>query len=177
MAISIKTVGRSILESMLFLAVIAFGSVVFSKLKVIAQGFELSPFVYLPFMAVAASSVVALVFPKPTYWRAFFKFLLGALLTFGIFAVLMAILGSTVFTAILDALWNLGGVIWDWSSVDNVVLGFFAVLFYIFFAVLVFGMLLAGLFAITNFLVLLGINVFLDRNKATTEPVRSQDDL
>jgi len=107
--------------------------------------------------------LVALVFPKPTYWRAFFKFLLGAFLTMAIFGILLAIMGPILFSWILELLWGTGGYIWDWAAGNGVAWGVAAVMMYIFFTIFIIGLVLSGLFALTNLVVVTGMNVVIDK--------------
>lgn len=174
MAISVKTIGRSILESMLFLALFSFGTTILSKLNLFSTGNEAAAiWITMPVLSAFASFVVAFVFPKPTYWRAFLKFFLGALLTVAIFSILLAIIGPTMLSWVLELLWGTGGMIWDWASGNGVAAGVSAVIMYIFFTIFVFGLLFAGLFALTNLMVITGINVFIDKKKEAQDTNRA----
>ncbi|MBK9451912.1 MAG: hypothetical protein IPN95_21345 [Bacteroidetes bacterium] len=163
MAISVKTVGRSVLESMLFLAFLSMGITILSKIEPEGSQSDSWYWITIPVLCTVASLLVALVFPKPTYWRAFFKFLLGAFLTMAIFGIILAIVGPILFSWILELLWGTGGYIWDWASGNGVAAGVGAVMMYIFFTIFVFGLVLSGLFALTNMLVVIGVNMFIER--------------
>jgi hypothetical protein len=163
MAISVKTVGRSVLESMLFLAFLSMGITILSNVAPEGSQSDAWYWVAIPALCTVASLLVALVFPKPTYWRAFFKFVLGAFLTLAIFGILLAIAGPILFSWILELLWGTGGYIWDWASGNGVAAGVAAVMMYIFFTIFVFGLVLSGLFALTNMVVVLGVNMFIDK--------------
>jgi hypothetical protein len=163
MAVSAKSVVRSILESMLFLGVLGTGVTIMSMVMRTAHQEHVSLYVAYPLLCSVSSLVVALAFPKPTYWRAFWKLFAGGLLTFVIVGVLAIVLGPKVFTLLLDILWSLGGHVWDWSSADSIVLGIFAVLFYIMLTILLMGLIMSIVFAITNFIVLLVMNMVMDR--------------
>ncbi len=177
MAVSMKTIGRSILESMLFLAVLG-ASITFINAFPSLRDFAGMPtLVYIPVLSAGASLVVAFAFPKPTFWTAFLKLFTGGLLTFGIFAGLSIVAGPTVFTIVLDWLWSAGASVWDWSSVQGIMAGIVAVIFYIMITLVIVGIIFAGLFALTNLLVLLVMNIFVDRRQETLDArAASQDD-
>lgn len=166
MAIQLKTVGRSVLESMLFLAVLGTSYGLFNVLPFFNFEEGSSVMVAIPFMTMAASAVVAAAFPKPSFKRAFLKYFLGGLLTFGIFSLMTIALGPVIFTLVLDWLWDTGANVWNWSSPSGIVAGIFAVFAYIMLTIVLVGMVFAGLFALTNFLVLLAINVITERKRA-----------
>lgn len=166
MAISVKTIGRSVLESMLFLAFLSLGITIVSNVTSNASDNGGVFWVSMPILSSVASLLVAAVFPKPTFWRAFLKFLCGAFLTMAIFGILIAIVGPVLFSWILELLWGTGGYIWDWASGNGVAAGVAAVIMYIFFTIFVFGLVLSGLFALTNLMVMTGINMFVDKRNA-----------
>jgi hypothetical protein len=148
---------------MLFLAFLSMGITIESNVAPEGSQSDAWYWVAIPALCTVASLLVALVFPKPTYWRAFFKFVLGAFLTLAIFGILLAIAGPILFSWILELLWGTGGYIWDWASGNGVAAGVAAVMMYIFFTIFVFGLVLSGLFALTNMVVVLGVNMFIDK--------------
>ena len=165
MAVSMKTVGRSILESMLFLAVLGASITVIDAFPSIRNFAGMPIIVYIPVLSAFASLIVAFAFPKPTFWTAFLKLFTGGLLTFAIFAGLTVVAGPTVFTIVLDALWSAGASVWDWSSAQGIVAGIISVIFYIMITLVIVGIIFAGLFALTNVLVLLVMNIFVARRQ------------
>lgn len=177
MGVSIKTVGRSVLESMLFLAMLGVGITLMNQIPFLRDGGGIPSGVFLVVLSGMASFVVAAVFPKPTYWRSFLKLFLGALLTIGIFALLTLLIGPAIFTLVLDFLWSIGVAVWDWSSVDSFITGFIMLFFYIMVTIFVVGIIMAGLFAVTNFLVLLMMNAYVDRKPAGQDQPNSQNPL
>jgi hypothetical protein len=70
-------------------------------------------------------------------------------------------------------LWGTGGYIWDWAAGNGVAWGVAAVMMYIFFTIFVIGLVLSGLFALTNLLVMTGINMFIDKKKITEDTDRA----
>jgi cbb3-type cytochrome oxidase subunit 3 len=155
-----KTVGRSILESMLFLAVLGSAITFVNSIPALRDFAGMPTLVYIPVLSAGASLVVAFAFPKPTFWSAFLKLFTGGLLTFAIFAGLSVVLGPAVFTVVLDWLWSAGAAVWDWSSVQGIAAGIISVIMYIMFTLIIVGIIFAGLFALTNFFVLLVMNMF-----------------
>jgi hypothetical protein len=172
MAVNAKNVVRSILESMLFLAVLGSSISILSMFMRTAHQEHISVYIAYPLLCSVSSLVVAMAFPKPTYWRAFWKLFAGGLLTFAIVGVLAIVIGPKIFTLLLDVLWSAGGYVWDWSSADSIILGIFAVLFYILLTILIMGLIMSALFALTNFFVLLGMNMVVERRQQA-QPVQN----
>lgn len=165
MAVTLKKVGKSLLESLLFLVVLGVGTSFLSMVPSIRNTMDIPPIVYIPLMTAGASAVVALAFPRPNFLQAFLKLFIGGIFTFLIFAILVAILGPVVFESVLNFFWNSGVAIWDWSSADGIIGGIVAVFAYIMVAILVVAGIFTGIFAITHMLVLLVMNLFLRRNE------------
>jgi hypothetical protein len=165
MAVTIRKVGKSLLESLLFLVVLGVGTSFLSMFPALRDKMDIPPVVYLPLLTAGASAVVALAFPKPSFLQAFLKLFIGGIFTFLIFGILVSILGMVVFDAVLDFFWKSGVAIWDWSSADGVIGGIVAVFFYIMMALLVVAGIFTVIFALTHMLVLLVMNLFLRRNE------------
>ncbi len=169
MAFPLRKIGHSLLESLLFLAVLGAASAFFGFFPGIKETFDIPPYVYVPVFTAAASGVVALAFPKPTFLQAFLKLFIGGIFTFLIFVVLVAVLGTAVFDSILALFWNNGAAVWSWSSGGSIVAAVFAIIMYIFFALFIVGLIFAGLFALTHILVLMVMNLFIKRNEGDEE--------
>lgn len=163
MGVSAKTVGRSILESMFFLAVMSGLILLFYEVPSFKK-LGLSALAFFPIVCAITSAIVGYTFPKPSFKLAFLKLVIGGHITLLIFVGLTLILGPTVFTAVLDFLWDGGSYAWNHGAVEGVIAGIFAVIFYGILTVILVGMIFAGLFALTNFLVLLAMNAYVDRN-------------
>ncbi len=167
MGVSVKTIGRSILESMFFLAVLSGVLMVLDSVPILKK-LGIPPLAYFPIVCGISSAIVGYTFPKPTFKMAFWKLFIGGLITFLIFLGLTLALGAAVFTAILDGLWSGGGFVWDRAAGEGIVGGIVAIIFYIVVTIVLVGIFFAGLFALTNFLVLLVMNSYVERNAPAT---------
>ena len=148
---------------MFFLAVIAGLLMVMDSISGLKQ-LGLSKWLYFPILCAIASAIVAYAFPKPSFKVAFLKLFAGGLITFLIFLGLTLTLGAAVFAAVLDTLWSGGGLAWSRASGEGVVAGIIAVFVYAMITIVIVGILFACIFALTNFVVLLVMNAYVDRN-------------
>ena len=112
---------------------------------------------------------LAFPFPKPNFIQAFLKLFVGGLLTFFIFVVLVAVLGTTVFDVVLSFFWDSGAAVWSWTSPTSIVAAIFSIIAYIFLALVLVGLFFAGLFALTHVLVLMVMNLFIKRNEEDSD--------
>jgi hypothetical protein len=166
MALPIRKIGHSLLESLLYLAVLGASSAFLGFFPAITKRIDIPPYVYLPVMTAMASAVVAFAFPKPNFIQAFLKLFIGGIFTFLIFLVLLLSLGPIVFEVILGFFWDAGAAVWDWTSATSIVAAIFSLLIYIFITLVIVGLVFAGLFAITHVIVLMVMNLFIKRNIA-----------
>jgi hypothetical protein len=165
MAISMKVIGRSVVESMVFLATLSMASsfifIFFDK----NGDTGLPIYAGLPVAVALASAASALLFPKPTFWKAFAKIFGGGLLTFAIFAAIALTFGPPVVMLMFNFIWEFGVGIFDWSTFDHIIAGIFGMIIYFFFVFLVISIILMFLFALVNIFVNLVINAVASRNQ------------
>lgn len=166
MALPFRKIGHSLLESLLYLAVLGGTSSVLAFLPALNKSIDIPPYVYVPVMTAIASGIVAFAFPKPNFLQAFLKLFIGGIFTFLIFVVLVLTLGPIVFEAILSFFWNAGAAVWDWTSAASIIAAIFSVLLYIFLTLIIVGLIFAALFSITHVIVLMVMNLFIKRNIA-----------
>lgn len=165
MALSVKTVFRSILESMLFLAVLGTAITVLSAFPGLKKILDMPTIVYFPVLTAGASAVVAFAFPKPTFWTAFIKLFIGGLLTLAIFSIVSVAAGAAGLEFLSTYIWDAGVGIWKWASGGNIAAGILAILFYVIILAFFIASLFAALFALINFLVLLVMNSLTHREE------------
>jgi hypothetical protein len=156
---------------MLFLAVLAFAITLLNFIPSLKRVIEMPLIVYFPVLTAGASLVVASAFPRPTFWTAFLKLFLGGLLTLGIFSIVSAAVGTASFMFLSDWIWEGGVAVWNWAGTENIAAGIMALLFYMIAVSIVFGIIFAALFALTNFLVLLVMNAIASRKEEAEQPL------